>query len=109
MCARCAELKSVDFAKLSYADEDALDSAFSGCSALELVSFAEATAVPTISETTFANTNDTFRVVVPDALYESWIASESWSGISSHVAKVSDYAAVMTPYGGQDNMDNIDN
>ena len=53
----------------------------------------------------FQNTNDTFKVIVPDALYASWIANGYWSSMSAQITKVSDYAAVMTPYGGQNNMD----
>ena len=103
----CTQLKTVDFSKLSAVGTDGLDGTFNGCSALEIVLFQNSAEVPAITESTFANTNDTFKVIVPDALYESWIAAKNWSALSSHVTKVSDYAAVMTNYGGQDNMDNI--
>lgn len=102
----CTSLKTADFSKLSAVGTDGLDGTFSGCTALEIVLFQNSVAVPAITESTFANTNDTFKAIVPDALYESWIAAENWSDISSHVTKVSDYAAVMTNYGGYDNMDN---
>lgn len=102
----CTSLKTVDFSKLSAVDTDGLNGTFNGCSALEIVLFQSAAAVPTISENTFANTNDTFKAIVPDALYESWVAAENWSALSSHITKVSDYAAVMTNYGGYNNMDN---
>ncbi len=101
----CTSLKTVDFSKLSAVGTDGLYGTFKGCTALEIVLFQNSAAIPTISENTFENTNDTFKVIVPDALYEDWIAAESWSALSSHVTKVSDYAAVMTNYGGQDNMD----
>lgn len=103
----CTQLKTVDFSKLSAVGTDGLDGTFNGCTSLEIVLFQNSAAIPTISENTFENTNDTYKVIVPDALYEDWIAAESWSALSSHVTKVSDYAAVMTNYGGQDNMDNI--
>lgn len=102
----CTSLKTADFSKLSAVGIDGLNGTFNGCTSLEIVLFQSATAVPTISENTFANTNDTYKVIVPDALYEDWIADESWASLSSHVTKVSDYAAVMTNYGGYDNMDN---
>ena len=102
----CTSLKTVDFSKLSAVGTDGLDGTFSGCTSLEIVLFQNSAAVPTISETTFANTNDTFNVIVPDALYEDWIADESWSALSSQIEKTSDYVAVMTNYGGYDNMDN---
>ena len=102
----CTSLKTADFSKLSAVGTDGLNGTFNGCSALEIVLFQSSTAVPSISENTFANTNDTFKAIVPDALYEDWIADESWASLSSHVTKVSDYATVMTNYGGYDNMDN---
>lgn len=102
----CTSLKTADFSKLSAVGTDGLDGTFNGCTSLEIVLFQSATAVPTISENTFANTNDTYKVIVPDALYEDWIAAESWSALSSHITKMSDYTAVMTNYGGYDNMDN---
>lgn len=102
----CTQLKTVDFSKLSAVGTDGLYGTFKGCTSLEIVLFQNSAAIPTISENTFENTNDTYKVIVPDALYEDWIVDESWASLSSHVTKVSDYAAVMTNYGGQDNMDN---
>lgn len=104
--AGCTSLKTADFSKLSTVGTDGLNGTFNGCTSLEIVLFQSSTAVPSISDNTFANTNDTFKVIVPDALYEDWIAAENWSDIASHITKVSDYAAVMTNYGGYDNMDN---
>ena len=102
----CTSLKTVDFSKLSAVGTDGMNGTFNGCTALEIVLFQSSTAVPSISENTFANTNDTFKVIVPDTLYEDWIAATNWSALSSHITKVSDYAAVMTNYGGYNDMDN---
>ena len=101
----CKQLTTVDFSKLSAVGTDGLDGTFDGCTSLEIVLFQSSEAIPTITSTTFTNTNDTFKVIVPDALYEDWVAATNWSDLSSHVTKVSDYAAVMTNYGGYDNMD----
>ena len=101
----CSALITVDFSKLSAVGTDGLDGTFSGCTSLEIVLFQNSAAVPTISENTFANTNDTFNIIVPDALYEDWIVDESWSALSNQIVKTSDYAVVMTNYGGYDNMD----
>ena len=65
---------------LSNAGTNALRNTFNGCSALEEVDFTEATSVPTLSNINcFANTNETFRIVVPDSLYDDWIISGNWS------------------------------
>lgn len=107
----CTNLKTVDFPKLSYFAErgSGTTNTFRGCTSLEIVNFSEATAVPTtpynVATSMFYQTNNTFKIIVPDALYESWIADDFWSPLSAQITKVSDYAAVMTPYGGSDNMD----
>ena len=63
-----------------------------GCSALEVVDFSEATAVPTLhSVNTFQNTNSTFKIVVPDALYDQWKAANNWSQFASQIVKASEY------------------
>ena len=67
---------------------------FNGCTSLELVDMTGSIDVPFIPDsTTFDNTNDTFKVVVPDKLYNSWITSEGWTLISSHIMKKSDWNA----------------
>lgn len=73
---------------LSNAGTNALRNTFNGCSALEEVDFREATSVPTLSNVNcFANTNETFRILVPDSLYSQWIAASVWSeqGIVEHI------------------------
>ena len=102
----CSALATVDMSKLSSVGTNGLSATFDGCTSLEFILFKNSEAVPTITETTFANTNDTYKVIVPDTMYETWISASVWSDISSHITKVSDYAAVMTNYGGYDNMDN---
>ena len=63
-----------------------------GCSALEVVDFSEATAVPTLhSVNTFQNTNNPFQIVVPDALYDQWKAARNWSSFANQIVKASEY------------------
>lgn len=92
----CTSLKTVKLNKVSTtggANGVGFGNTFYGCSALEVVDFREATAVPAIPTTTFSNTNSTFKVVVPDALYSTWITTTNWSAISSQIIKLSDYIA----------------
>lgn len=85
-------MTTVYLSKLSSAESNGLGSAFNGCTHLELVDFSQATAVPALSNTsTFSNTNNTYSIVVPDALYSSWIAASNWSSIASHIVKASEY------------------
>lgn len=74
------------------------EQSFMECFALELIDFRNRTltTVPKLESTNvFYNTNDTFKIVVPDNLYDTWITSTNWSatGIVEHIIKASDYEA----------------
>lgn len=67
---------------------------FNGCTALELIDMTGSTGVPTLSySVNFSNTNDTYKIVVPDSLYDTWIAATNWASIASHIMKQSDWNA----------------
>ena len=67
-----------------------LTGTFQNCSNLEVVDFHETTAVPKLSNTTtFNGTNNTYRILVPNTLYDQWIAASNWSysSIVTHIEK----------------------
>ena len=67
---------------------------FAGCTSLELVDMTGSIGVPTLSNVNnFSNTNDTYKIVVPDSLYDTWIAATNWASIASHIMKKSDWNA----------------
>ena len=67
---------------------------FNGCTSLELVDMTGSTGVPTLSNNNnFLKTNDTYKIVVPDSLYDKWIAVTNWASIASHIMKQSDWNA----------------
>ena len=67
---------------------------FAECTSLELVDMTGSIGVPTLSNVNnFSNTNDTYKIVVPDSLYDTWIAATNWSSIASHIMKKSDWNA----------------
>ena len=67
---------------------------FYGCTSLELVDMTGSTGVPTLSSTgNFQNTNNTYKIVVPDSLYDTWIAATNWASIATHIMKKSDWNA----------------
>ena len=67
---------------------------FNGCTSLELVDMTGSTGVPTLEDVNnFENTNDTYKVVVPDSLYDEWISATNWASITSHIMKQSDWNA----------------
>ena len=92
-----SRLKVVKLNKLSsVTGANGMDNAFNGCTSLELVDFSEAAAVPTLSDVNaFTSTNSTYKIVVPDALYLTWIGTANWSDstIVDHIVKASEYTA----------------
>lgn len=69
---------------------------FSGCTALTLIDFRLATSIPALANgtnTTIPYNNSGLQIVVPDALYDSWIATTNWSNsrIKAKIVKASDY------------------
>ena len=67
---------------------------FNGCTSLELVDMTGSTGIPTVPNiNNFNNTNTTFKIVVPDSLYDTWIAATNWASIASHIMKQSDWNA----------------
>ena len=64
------------------------------CTSLELVDMTGSTGVPYLENVdNFSNTNDTYKIVVPDSLYDEWIAATNWASIASHIMKQSDWNA----------------
>lgn len=52
--------------------------------------FSKATSVPSLATTnTFNNTNNTFKIKVPNALYDTWKAATNWSTYASQIVKAS--------------------
>ena len=67
---------------------------FSGCTSLELVDMTGSTGVPHLAyNNNFSNTNSTYKIVVPDSLYDTWIEKTNWAAIASHIMKQSDWNA----------------
>ena len=67
---------------------------FKNCTSLELVDMTGSIAVTALSDVNnFADTNDTYKIVVPDSLYDTWIAATNWASIASHIMKQSDWNA----------------
>ena len=66
--------------------------AFQNCVKLEVVDFSQVTAIPTIAhDQSFYSVPNTCKIVVPDALYDSWITATNWSAITLTFVKASEY------------------
>ena len=67
---------------------------FYGCTSLELVDMTGSIGVPTLDNVNnFENTNDTYKIVVPDSLFDKWINATNWVYRQSHIMKQSDWNA----------------
>ena len=56
--------------------------------------FTACTSVPSGGATMFANIPSDCKIVVPDSLYETWIATSNWSTYSSNIIKKTDWEAL---------------
>ena len=65
--------------------------AFNSCYSLTKYDFSQATAVPTLSNTSaFQAINKLCKIVVPDNLYDQWIAATNWSSYADYIYKASE-------------------
>jgi hypothetical protein len=69
--------------------------AFSNCTGAKYFDFSTHTAVPTLGTSVFPTSyiND-FKIIVPDSLYDTWIATSGWSSVSSYIISKSDWDAL---------------
>lgn len=90
----CTSLEVVDLSHIQTVGSYGLNNAFTGCTSLKAVIFKDAVAVPTLTNVNaFSNTNDTYKIVVPNRLYDTWRTSGNWanSSIQPHIIPVSAY------------------
>lgn len=48
---------------------------------LEAIDFSEQTVVPTLSSAAIISQKSTFKLLIPDALYDTWIAATNWANV----------------------------
>ena len=65
--------------------------AFQYCFSLTRYDFSQHTSVPTLSSTdAFSNINAICKIIVPDSLYDEWIAASNWSTYADYIYKASE-------------------
>ena len=68
---------------------------FNSCYGMAFYDFSTHTAVPTLSNTNaFQNIPSDCKIIVPDSLYDTWIAATNWSSYSSKIIKKSAWDAL---------------
>ena len=69
--------------------------AFSGCYKLLKYDFSSHTSIPTLGSGAFPDTFSNRKIIiVPDTLYDEWIAATNWSAYASQIIKASEYTEV---------------
>lgn len=67
-------------------------SAFSNCTGMAFYDFSHHAAVPTLANANaFTEIPSDCKIIVPDALYDKWIAATNWSTYASYIIKKTDW------------------
>ena len=71
--------------------------AFRYCYSLVYLDFSEHSSIPTLATSTvFNSASSDYKIIVPDNLYSTWVATNYWSNISSHIISKSDWDALQS-------------
>jgi hypothetical protein len=66
--------------------------AFYNCRCVGFYDFSSSSSIPTLSNTNaFYNMPSNCKIIVPDALYDEWIATTNWSSYASQIVKDSEF------------------
>lgn len=65
--------------------------AFQNCYSLVYIDFRNNTNIPSTSNTMFDNVPTDCKIIVPDNLYDSWVANTNWTTWASQIIRVSDW------------------
>ena len=67
---------------------------FQYCFSLMKYDFSQCSGVPTLSNTNaFSGINRIAKIIVPDSLYDSWVAAANWSTYADYIYKASEVTA----------------
>jgi hypothetical protein len=68
------------------------NTALSGLRSISYIDFSTHTTIPTLSESgSIRNLNPESKIIVPDNLYDQWVAATNWSALTSYIVKDSEY------------------
>ena len=90
-------VNSATFTKVVFEGQapDLPSRAFRGNARLEEFDFTHCTTVPALANTdAFDLLSDNFKIIVPDDLYNTWIAASNWVTYASHIIKETDFNAL---------------
>ena len=67
--------------------------AFTYCLSMGFYDFSSHTSVPSLDSDAFYGISSECKIIVPDTLYDEWIAATNWSSYASYIIKKSDWDA----------------
>lgn len=67
--------------------------AFGDCDGLKFCDFSQHVTVPSLGYNGFNSPATDLKIIVPDALYDEWIAATNWSSFATYIIKKSDWDA----------------
>lgn len=70
--------------------------AFKGCNNVELYDFRDHTSIPNLASINALAGASTYKIVVPDTLYDEWTAATNWSTYASRIVKASEFVEPTT-------------
>jgi hypothetical protein len=86
---RCSSLKSI---VLVSTIKRIHSSSFYGCTSMKFYDFSHHTAVPTLADVeAFRGIPSDCKIIVPDNLYDTWIAATNWATYSTNIIKKTDW------------------
>ena len=87
---RCYSLASI---VIPYGVTSIGNNAFQSCTGMAFSDFSNYTSVPSLGSNVFSSIPSDCKIIVPDALYDTWIAATNWSIYASNIIKKSDWDA----------------
>ena len=91
--ANCISLKKINM-RTFYNTTTIGNTCFMNCYNLPYIDWSIATAVPTLSNVNaFQGCSSQLKHIVPDDLYDTWIAATNWSSFANNIIKKSDWDA----------------
>lgn len=68
------------------------NNAFNSCQSIAFYDFSQCVSVPTLGGTSvFSGITSDCKIIVPDALYDTWIAATNWSTHAAKIVKASEF------------------
>lgn len=86
----CQSLQQITKVKFPKSITSIASSSFQSCSGCGVFDFSTHETIPTIQSNSFSSINANAKIIVPDALYNDWIAASNWSDLASRIVKASE-------------------